>query len=85
MNRHASELEIWFGPAICKDCYQIDRATNLHYDLFQENIKQLEELFPINNIKFHKSDRCTLYHNDQLHSYRKTGKGVKMNYSLIGF
>jgi YfiH family protein len=87
------KLTVWLGPAICKNCYQIDRKTNLHYDLYQKNIDQIRQVFPKfksldhdgnTNIRVIRSKHCTLHNNDLFYSYRKTGKGVKMNYSLIG-
>ncbi len=88
-----AKLTIWFGPAICKKCYQINQEKNTHYDLYQKNLAQIREVFPNDNIKFGtKSDKiriikskfCTLHNNDLFNSYRKSGKGVEMNYSLIG-
>ncbi len=83
-------LYIWFGPAICVDCYQIDKKTNLHFDLIEENKKQLFDFFKKNNLNPKKSlnlkieKHCTLHENEKYYSYRATGPGVKMNYSFIG-
>ncbi len=83
-------LNIWFGPAICEKCYQIDRATNLHYDLIAENKKQIVEFFAKNKLDPQKSlnleveNHCTLHEPEKYYSYRATGPGVKMNYSFIG-
>ncbi|MBP7740625.1 polyphenol oxidase family protein [Candidatus Woesebacteria bacterium] len=89
----AAKLSIWFGPAICKKCYQIDQKKNIHYDLYQKNLEQIYLSFPefckgnitdSNKIEIIKSKFCTLHDNEKFHSYRKSGKGVPMNYSLIG-
>ncbi len=77
-----SDLKIWFGPAICKNCYQIDRQTDLHYDLIQENLQQLEEVFPPEAVSLKIAEICTLEHPDY-YSYRQTGPGVKLNYFAI--
>ena len=85
------QITIWLGPAICKKCYQINEETDLHYDLYQKNIDQIEAVFPNRNgqnlpfdLKIIRSEHCTLHDNNLFYSYRKTGKGVLMNYSLIG-
>lgn len=75
-------LTVWFGPAICGSCYQIDRETDQHFDLYKENRKQLEEVFPLGSAVLKEINICTLEHPDYF-SYRQTGPGVKMNYFLI--
>lgn len=93
INSPTAKLTIWFGPAICKKCYQINQEKNIHYDLYQKNLDQIREVFPKYNIKLRsksskiriiKSKFCTLHHNELFNSYRKSGKGVQMNYSVIG-
>jgi len=86
-----NNLTIWLGPAICKKCYQINKKSDLHYDLYQKNIDQINRAFPKNEIrksgmivKIIRSEFCTLHNNDLFHSYRKSGPRVTMNYSLIG-
>jgi copper oxidase (laccase) domain-containing protein len=84
-----NQLNIWFGPAICVDCYQIDRAQDIHYNLIEENKKQIIKFLKNHQIENHKNlnlvvkNNCTLHEPEKYHSYRKTGKGVKMNYSFI--
>lgn len=84
-NRHAIDdsLELWFGPAICKDCYQIDREKNLHYDLLEKNTQQVRQVFSEEQAKIVYSNRCTAHENSEFYSYRKEGKGVPMNWSRI--
>lgn len=74
---------IWLGPKICKDCYQINRETDEHYDLREKNIKQIQEELEGNKNFAVDSEFCTAHQNDWFYSYRKEGSGVKMNYGLI--
>jgi polyphenol oxidase len=89
-NPNQTKLNVWFGPAICVDCYQIDRKTNLHYDLLAENKKQLVNFLNANKIdqkqhlKLEISDGCTFHQPEKYYSYRQDGQGGKMNYSLVG-
>ncbi len=76
-------LHVWLGPAICFDCYQINKKTNLHFDLVKKNIKQLKQLLPEYKLNIINSNHCTYHENNNFYSYRQTGKGVKMNYSII--
>jgi copper oxidase (laccase) domain-containing protein len=76
-------VELVFGPAICKDCYSIQLNPTVYFDLVQENIKQAQDIFPSPQIKIQLSGRCTAHEGDFFHSYRRDGKGVPMNYSLI--
>ncbi len=77
-------ITIWFGPRICHKCYQIDRETDLHYDLIKENINQLNQQLSTNNYQLSIKDMCTSCQNQDYFSYRKEGKGVGMNYGVIG-
>ncbi len=84
-NKQGSTLHAWFGPHICHDCYQIDRETDLHYDLQQENLNQLYSVFDTDEVKVAFDGRCTKCDNDQLYSYRGDGAGTPMNYVVIGY
>lgn len=77
------DVTLWFGPAICNDCYQVDRELDLRYDLRAENIKQAESIFLEQTIKILDSEHCTFHDNTDWYSYRKEGKGVSMNTSYI--
>lgn len=77
------QIQIWFGPAICADCYQIDREKDLHYDLQAENMRQVRTIFSPSQAKITTTELCTAHHNDQFFSYRKEGPQVPMNYSGI--
>jgi YfiH family protein len=76
-------LELWFGPAICYKCYQINREKDLHYDLVKNNTEQVRKIFSEDQATIMYSNRCTAHENDDFYSYRKEGKGVPMNWSGI--
>lgn len=78
-----NKIQIFFGPAICKNCYEIDREKKLHFDLLEENKKQILSVLNNDEFSLEIDNRCTLHSEPQLHSYRRTGKGVPMNYSCI--
>ncbi len=78
-----NNLILWFGPAICENCYQIDRTANLRYDLREKNRQQAESIFPHHSINIIESEHCTFHDNADWYSYRKEGKGVGMNVSYI--
>ncbi|MEX0895858.1 MAG: polyphenol oxidase family protein [Patescibacteria group bacterium] len=77
------QLALWFGPAICVDCYQVDREMDLHYNLIAENTKQLRQFFSKEQATIFNSDLCTAHHNDQFFSYRQEGPQVPRNFSGI--
>lgn len=85
-----SKLDVWFGPAVCESCYQIDRATDTHFNLIAGNKKQLQGFYSKHGLNLHTAlnlvvePHCTLHEPEKYHSYRATGPGVKMNYSYIG-
>ncbi len=82
-NIHA-DIKLWFGPAICNDCYQIDRATDTHFDLISQNTRQAHDVFQPSAISIQSDTNCTLCKNGSYHSYRAEGSNVKMNYFSIG-
>lgn len=90
LKKKPSALHIWFGPAICTQCYQIDRKTDTHYDLISENKKQIaafctnHQLDPEKSLEIEIKSPCTLHNQTKYYSYRATGPGVQMNYSFIG-
>ena len=77
-------IHIWFGPAICVDCYQIDRETDTHYDLIAKNINQLESELPKSSYNLIQSNRCTACENNKFFSYRKEGPKSGRIFSFIG-
>jgi len=74
---------IWLGPRICNNCYQIDKETDQHYDLRSKNIEQIQSQFDGADNYALDCEMCTAHQNDWFYSYRKEGKGVKMNYGLV--
>lgn len=75
--------QIWLGPKICRDCYQINRETNEHYDLQAKNVEQLQAVLDGEKNFALDSGLCTHHQNDWFYSYRKEGPSVPMNYGLI--
>ncbi len=76
-------VSIYFGPHICKKCYQINRETDEHYDLLSENRQQIFSVFPEAQLVNETWQYCTAHENQKFFSYRKEGKGVFMNWSGI--
>ncbi len=76
-------LSVWFGPRICSRCYQIDKVTNLHYDLVKENQHQLFSVLDGNLVSLREEPKCTHCNPKQFYSYRRDGSGVSMNYAVI--
>ncbi|NCN82763.1 MAG: polyphenol oxidase family protein [Candidatus Pacebacteria bacterium] len=77
-------LTVWFGPRICKECYQVNKQTDEHYDLVTENSKQVQAVFSDSQAKIIISEHCTAHHNSEWYSYRTEGKGVAMNWFVVG-
>lgn len=74
---------VYFGPHICKKCYQINCETDEHYDLLSENLQQIFSVFPEAQLVNKTEQFCTAHENEKFFSYRKEGKGVLMNWSGI--
>ena len=77
------DVMVWFGPAICTDCYQVARDTDLRYDLRAKNKGQAESVFDANSMQIIDSEYCTFHDNQHWYSYRREGQGVPMNNSYI--
>ncbi len=77
-----ADFTLWFGPHICKSCYQIDPALDVHFDLMAENVAQMTSL-PLSISRILKSPFCTVCHNDLFFSYRKE-KTTERNECYIG-
>ena len=78
-------VHIWFGPCICKSCYEIDANTRLHYDLIKENIQQIKQgLSSSITFNIFQSGMCTLCsHNHLFYSHR--AGNLKRFYSGISW
>ena len=78
-----SDISLWFGPAICVSCYQVDEKTDTHYDLLEENKQQAYTVFSPSNIAITFDRRCTKCLSESFYSYRVEGAGVPMNLAAI--
>ena len=75
-----SDLRVIIGPSICVNCYQIDRAKDLHYDLWAENKKQLERA-GVRNIEI--TGLCTACNaHERFYSYRREKTALR-NFAYI--
>ncbi len=79
----SDKYSITFGPHICVNCYQIDRARDTHYSLRDENYKQLTVELPKSAFSLTEVNECTKCNHEKYYSYRGDGKGTPMNYSII--
>ncbi|MBT5855542.1 polyphenol oxidase family protein [bacterium] len=76
----SNDFVVWFGPAVCESCYQIDIEKNIHFDLVAENTTQIRR--NTSNTTIIESDICTACQHDEFYSYRK-GDREKRIYSVI--
>ena len=75
-------ISLWFGPAICRSCYEINSELSLHYDLIFENMQQLKAMVDLSVTSLYFSTQCTVC-SDRFHSYRKHQKTACRNLSSI--
>jgi copper oxidase (laccase) domain-containing protein len=73
---------LYFGPAICKSHYQIDREKNLYFDLIAENIAQLNQKIPSKNYTLIKSNICTL-ESQNFDSFRRDAENAGRFWTFI--
>ncbi|MBT5954324.1 polyphenol oxidase family protein [bacterium] len=78
-----SGFQIWFGPCICKKCYQIDRSFDLHYDLDGENKRQLDAVLSESDYVLTRQGQCTSCTPSLFYSYRRSNGDSSRHYSLI--
>ncbi|MFC1751894.1 polyphenol oxidase family protein [Thermoproteota archaeon] len=72
----------WFGPAICKSCYQIDKELNHYYDLIEENKMQIKSMLS-SDYSIIETNICTACRNDYFYSYRREKGITERQYSVI--
>ncbi len=72
----------YFGPAISKANYQIDRESNLYFDLVTENISQLNNAIPSQDYTLIQSNICT-FQDHRFDSYRQSGQAAGRFWSFI--
>lgn len=75
-------FSVWIGPHICVDCYQIDRATNTHFDLLEENVQQVRTMSD-EQARITVAQACTYHQPEDFYSYRHHGPGTAMNFAGI--
>lgn len=61
---------IYYGPAVCMSCYQIDRTINLHMDLKRHAAAQVRQALGQRPFVEVFSPFCTLCRHDLFFSYR---------------
>lgn len=65
---NAEQIDIFFGPHICKNCYEIDKKKSIFYDLANKNKKQLS----IRYNTLQESSICTCCNtNKTFYSHRR--------------
>lgn len=79
----AGQWEIWFGPAICKECYEVNSTTGEHFDLSTENQLQLNTYLGENTYALTIDRACTCHQPAEYYSYRREGQGVRMNWTVV--
>ncbi|MGM0608041.1 MAG: polyphenol oxidase family protein [Candidatus Muiribacteriota bacterium] len=69
---NVNDFYFFIGPAICKNCYEIDTVKKIHFDLKKENINQLLEnnVIKENIMDFNLCTKSNL----NLYSYRGNDK-----------
>ena len=75
-------FRVWFGPAICVNCYQIDPVLDLHFDLIAENKAQIAPLLDSASTEWIETGLCTACRNDLFFSYRKEGTAERI-FSMV--
>ena len=78
-----NNLEIWFGPHICGNCYEINRSPKKTFNILENNLNQIKKLISTEKVQFHYQTDCTLEKSDMYHSYRQSGKNAGRLYSII--
>ncbi len=74
-------FQFWLGPAICANCYQVDREQDLYFDLVTENLRQITTTLG-HTPHVELSNICTL-ETPTYNSYRRSTHTGNSNYSGI--
>ena len=69
-----TNISAWFGPASCVCCYEVDRDTNTHFDLYESNRDQILSVYPNYNHYEPSIYNCTQCYPDDFYSYRMGDK-----------
>jgi copper oxidase (laccase) domain-containing protein len=73
---------VYFGPAISKSNYQIDKEANLYFDLVAKNISQLNNAIPSQDYTLIQSNICT-FEDPRFDSYRRNGQDAGRFWTFI--
>ena len=66
-----SNVSVWFGPASCVCCYEIDANTRTHFDLILSNRSQIQRVYPNASVYFSGDQyQCTQCAPDAFYSFR---------------
>jgi len=79
----SDDVVVYFGPAICRKCYQIDRELDLYFDLAAQNTAQIRELLSSDQCRIIESHLCTVEHPSQFDSYRRDGSASGRFYTFV--
>lgn len=79
-----SGFSVWFGPCLCKQCHEIDSIHHIHFDLIEENKRQLDSVLSDQRNRLSIENMCTACNsNYHFHSYRGDNFTKKRNYIFI--
>ena len=65
-----TNISAWFGPASCVCCYEVDRDTKTHFDLYELNRDQILSVYPDYDHYEPSKYNCTQCYSDDFYSYR---------------
>lgn len=81
---HATgRYQVWIGPHICAQCYEINPDTHETYDMLSENRRQIMAALPANRVQIEVFDGCTAQELDRFFSYRKEADQAGRMFGLL--